>query len=78
MADFVVRVEGIEANTELADKINREIQAVVLRAIAGTDFKTSSTRKTPGIRIHPEWLGIWIRKENFTDKVLQKPIVDFK
>lgn len=75
MADFVVRVEGIEAGTDQADKINREVQAAVLRVLAGTDFSRKVAVRLPR---HPEWLGIWIRSKDFlVDDFRIKPTVKF-
>ncbi|HZH30595.1 MAG TPA: hypothetical protein VEY11_07505 [Pyrinomonadaceae bacterium] len=59
MADFIVRLEGIKLKQDAEDRISREIRAVVLRELAGSDFAKGDL----GVRlIDKEWLGIYLRK----------------
>jgi len=58
MNEFRVEMDGLELSEEQAQRISSGVQQLVLKELAGTDFKGDSH-----IFIRdPEWLGIWLRQ----------------
>ncbi len=62
MADFIVKLDGIKLDTADEKRMNRELQAAVLRVLAEVDVAPTYAVKIPR---PPEWLGIWIRGQRF-------------
>lgn len=62
MADFIVKLDGIKLDTADEKRMNRELQAAVLRVLAEVDVAPTYSVRIPR---PPEWLGIWIRGGKF-------------
>jgi hypothetical protein len=58
MADFVVRLEGLNLSTEAKAAISREIQSVALRELAKVDTGGDFSARI----IRGELQGIYVRK----------------
>lgn len=57
--DFIVKMDGIQLPTDVRQQIATEIQAVVLRHLAGIDLKGDVGVHIP----RREWLGLWLRSQ---------------
>jgi hypothetical protein len=57
--DFIVKVDGLQIPPEVRQQIAIEIQGVVLRHLAGVDFKGDLGVHIP----RREWLGLWLRSQ---------------
>lgn len=58
MADFIVKLEGVELKDDVRAALAREIQALTLRELAKLDLHPDYSVRIP----RREWLGIWIEQ----------------
>ncbi|WP_337044664.1 hypothetical protein [Emticicia sp. 17c] len=58
---FNVVLENIELSKEQQQALQKDLNAVVAKHIAGIDH-TAVLGKKDMLRINPEWLGIWLRR----------------
>jgi hypothetical protein len=58
MAEFRVVVEGLELDERATQRLNDQIQRVVLDHLADHDLTTSKPRAVVAFRPHPDWYGL--------------------
>ncbi len=66
MPEFIVKLDGVKLSKSAEASLNREIQAVVIRELAGIDYGGDLYSKIPW----KEWRGIWVK-----NKIFDKPNV---
>ena len=70
MADLIVKVDELKLDSKTTERLNREVQATVLRVLAEIDLGPKVVIRYPRPK---EWLGIWIRYKDFNqDELAQK------
>ena len=67
-SEFIVKLDGLKLSSAAEARINKEIQAVVLREIAGIDTGGDLVARIP----FKEWLGIWLRNRAFEGRNILK------
>lgn len=62
MAEFRVAIDGIDLDEAMTQRINDDIQKVVLGHLADVDLTVKGgLRGVAAFRPRPDWLGIWIK-----------------
>lgn len=74
MAEFKVVIDGLDLDEKLTQRINDEIQKVVLNSLADIDLTRSRQRGLVAGRLNPEWYGLWIKVLDF-DRFTEIPDV---
>ena len=62
MADLIVKIDELKLDSKTTERLNREVQAAVLRVLADVDLSPKIVIRYPRPK---EWLGIWIRYKDF-------------
>ncbi len=63
-SEFIVKLDGLKLSPAAETRINKEIQAAVLREIAQIDTGGDLTIR----RSLKEWLGLWLRNRAFDNQ----------